>query len=209
MKPEAQKSITAKSALSSTGGFLSSFTHTLQPYTGCAFGVGCGVYCYVPFLPVHRYSSEGNAWGEYVWAKENIADDDVREALTPGIPRISRRQRTLEAAHGAGLQTQVTLSPFLKISEPDAFSDWLARYAQRVIVDTFTSGDGSRGQRTALSRLPEQYAATGLGDWRTEEEARLFYRLLQEKMGPERVGWSDAGFNALRSVGNKRQLPLL
>jgi len=296
MKPSAQKTITAKSALSATGGFLQSFTHSLQPYTGCAFGHGCGVYCYVPFLPVHRYGSEGHAWGDYVWAKENVAtvlreelqrfarrdelhtlrifmssatdpyqpaelkhrltracleafadyrpgllviqtrspiverdfdliddlsacawlsmtletdDDAVREALTPGVPRIARRKRVLEAAHTAGLQTQVTLSPFLKVSHPDAFGDWLARYAGRVIVDTFTSGDGSRGRRTARSRLPEQYEAADLGDWRNEADARAFYHLLQEKMGAERVGWSHNGFNGLRSVGGGRQLPLL
>lgn len=55
MRTQIQKPISAKSALSPTGGFLSSFTHTLQPYTGCAFGRSCGVYCYAPFLPVHRY----------------------------------------------------------------------------------------------------------------------------------------------------------
>lgn len=292
MPTQSQKSISAKSALSPTG----SFTYTLQPYTGCAFGRGCGVYCYVPFLPVHRYGSEGYAWGGYVWAKENVAavlrdelrrfarkdelhtlrifmssatdpyqpaelkhrltraclevfiryrpgllvvqtrspiveddldligdlgdcawlsltietdDDAVRQALTPGVPRIARRRRTLEAAQAAGLQTQVTLSPYLPVREADAFAGWLARYAHRAVVDTFTSGDGSHGRRTARSRLPEAYAAAELGDWHSEEEARAFCHLLVEKMGAERVGWSEAGFNGLSSVGGERQPSLL
>jgi DNA repair photolyase len=62
-----------KTALTKTGGALAGFTHSLQPYTGCAFGVGCGLYCYVPSLPVHQYHSGGLAWGDYVYPKENIA----------------------------------------------------------------------------------------------------------------------------------------
>src|SRR6187401_2880856 len=67
----AQKSV--KTALTKGRGALAGFTHSLQPYTGCAFGVGCGLYCYVPSLPIHQYHSEGRAWGDYVYPKENIA----------------------------------------------------------------------------------------------------------------------------------------
>ena len=295
MKVKTQKSVTVKSALSRTGGLLRSFSHSLNPYTGCAFGYGCGVYCYVPFLPVHQHRSEGHAWGDYLWAKENVADrlrgelkrhqqlgrlhqlrifmssatdpyqpaeaklgltracleafvdyppgllviqtrspiverdfdlisslgpcawlsmtietddEQVREAITPGVPRIGRRRATIEAANRAGIQTQVTISPYLAIRRPEAFSDWLNQYAQFVIVDTFTSGDGGHGQRTARSPLPRRFAAAGLGNWRDEMAADDFYRLLIDKLGAGRVGWSEAGFNALPSVASG-QLSLL
>jgi DNA repair photolyase len=75
-----------KNALTKTGGFLYSYTHTLQPYTGCAFGGGCGVYCYVPSLPIHQYAGEGLAWGEYVYPKVNIA-----EVLTAELRQMAQR----------------------------------------------------------------------------------------------------------------------
>jgi DNA repair photolyase len=59
-----------------SGGFLHTFTHSLQPYTGCAFGktidIGQGCpYCYVRRLPVALFKAQ--PWGEWVEAKENVA----------------------------------------------------------------------------------------------------------------------------------------
>src|SRR5208282_356831 len=51
----------ATRALTPTGGFLKGFAYSLNPYIGCAFGVGRGCpFCYVRALPVAR-ASEG-AW---------------------------------------------------------------------------------------------------------------------------------------------------
>src|SRR5206468_2634210 len=39
--------VATRTILTPTGGFLLGFTHTLNPYRGCAFGRAlCGVYCY-------------------------------------------------------------------------------------------------------------------------------------------------------------------
>lgn len=39
------------------GGFIDGFTHSLNPYMGCAFGEdGCGAYCYVAESPIGRYA---------------------------------------------------------------------------------------------------------------------------------------------------------
>lgn len=69
---------TVKSALSpQRGGYLNSFTHSLQPYSGCAFGdkidsgEGCP-YCYVRRLPVSLFAQE--PWGSWVEAKLNVAE---------------------------------------------------------------------------------------------------------------------------------------
>ncbi|MDX1662935.1 MAG: hypothetical protein R3272_04020 [Candidatus Promineifilaceae bacterium] len=289
MRPEAEKGIRVKSALSRTGGTLASFTHSLQPYIGCSFGHGCGVYCYVPFLPIHRYRSEGYAWGDYVWYKENVAtllrdelrrfahrsaldtlrifmssatdpyqpaegklrlaraclqalvdyppgllvvqtrspivvddfdllrqlgprawlsmtvetdDEAVRRTLTPGVPSIRRRKETVETAAATGIQTQVTVAPFLALRAPERFAAWLDAHAERVLVDTFTSGDGGRGGRTARSRLPAAYREAGLGNWQDEAAAIAFHDLLVQRLGSARVGWSSTGFNALPSVGS-------
>ena len=70
---EAVISITVKRALTpQKGGFLASgFTHTLNPYVGCAFGrVGCP-FCYVRESPAGQFGP--SSWGTWVRQKVNIA----------------------------------------------------------------------------------------------------------------------------------------
>lgn len=76
-------SITVKRALTpQKGGFLASgFTHTLNPYAGCAFGrTGCP-FCYVRESPVGRFGPA--AWGTWVRQKVNIAEVLERELRQP------------------------------------------------------------------------------------------------------------------------------
>ena len=61
--------IQAKSILNPTGGFLSTYTHSLNAYQGCAFGKGSCPYCYVRAMPIQKFS--GKPWGEWVKAKIN------------------------------------------------------------------------------------------------------------------------------------------
>lgn len=53
--------------LTPTSGFLSGYTHSLNPYVGCAFGCS---YCYVRRLPVGLF--RGEPWGS--WAESKKAD---------------------------------------------------------------------------------------------------------------------------------------
>ena len=66
----------ARSALTRTGGFLTGFSHTLQPYIGCRFGCS---YCYVRHSNVHRFYNGGFAWGDYVYPRVGIAEQLERE----------------------------------------------------------------------------------------------------------------------------------
>ena len=61
--------IEAKTILNPTGGFLSTFTHSLNAYQGCAFGRGGCPYCYVRAMPIQRFA--GKPWGDWVKAKVN------------------------------------------------------------------------------------------------------------------------------------------
>lgn len=65
--------VAAKSILTPTGGYLLGFTHTLNPYRGCAFGRAlCGVYCYASET---RYGKDrATPWGSYLLSKEGAAD---------------------------------------------------------------------------------------------------------------------------------------
>lgn len=61
----------ARSALTRTGGFLTGFSHTLQPYIGCRFGCS---YCYVRQSNVHRFFNGGLEWGAYVYPRVGISE---------------------------------------------------------------------------------------------------------------------------------------
>jgi DNA repair photolyase len=64
--------IQAKSILNPTGGFLNTYTHSLNAYQGCAFGKGSCPYCYVRAMPIQRFA--GKPWGEWVKAKTNAPE---------------------------------------------------------------------------------------------------------------------------------------
>ena len=270
----------AYSALTKTGGFLTGYTHTLQPYIGCAFAC---TYCYVQGLSVHRCHTPPRPWGDYVHPRVGIADklarelarpaakgaldqlaifmssatdpyqglerqwrlsrgcldvmakyppgllvvqtrsplvaddfdriaalgerawlsmtvetdrDDVRKLMTPRCPSLARRWAALAAAKAAGLQVQIAVSPSLPYADAARFADQLAAHADRVIVDTYVSGDGDQGRRTARTATGDRYAAAGLGDWRAEEAAQMLLAELQARMG-DQAGWSQTGFTIL------------
>ncbi|MEK5389399.1 radical SAM protein [Margalitia sp. FSL K6-0131] len=58
-----------KTILNKGTGYLSGYTHSLNPYTGCSFGCS---YCYVRQMPVSLFR-EGE-WGEWVDVKNGAAD---------------------------------------------------------------------------------------------------------------------------------------
>jgi DNA repair photolyase len=270
----------ASGALTQTGGFLTGFTHTLQPYIGCRFGCD---YCYVQELTVHRFHGGGLAWGEYVHPRTGIAEkltvelarlekrgaldqvaifmssttdpyqgaerrwgltrgclellaarppgllviqtrsplvardfdlihalgdrcwlsftletdlDEVRRKVTPRCPSVAQRLGTLKAALAAGINVQVAVSPCLPFSSVEGFGALLLEHGDRIVVDTYASGDGGGGKRTAKTAIPAAYATQDWGDWRSEDRARALYEWLRTQIG-ERAGWSQAGFTAL------------
>ncbi|MGB5049497.1 MAG: radical SAM protein [Caldilineaceae bacterium] len=270
----------ASTALHPTGGFLTGFTHSLQPYIGCRFGCA---YCYVRESNVHRFFNGGFAWGEYAFPRQGVDEklaqelacyqrkgqldslsifcssstdpyqgaereweltrrclqafverppgllvvqtrgplvrrdfdllaalgrrcwlsmtletdrDEVRRALTPRCPSVHQRVQTIRAARDAGLNVQVAVSPCLPYSTVDEFGSLLAELGQRVVVDSYISGDGQGGKRTARTAIPAEYARLGWGAWQGEEAARALYRWLHQRMG-EQAGWSQAGFTHL------------
>ena len=270
----------ASGALTKTGGFLAGFTHTLQPYIGCAFGCA---YCYVQGLSVHHFHQPALAWGEYVHPRVGIAErlraelkrhaarstldglaifmssatdpyqgaerkwrlsraclavmaefapgllviqtrsplvaddferiaalgkrcwlnftietdrEDVRRVLTPRCPAISQRWELLAAARSLGIQVQITVSPCLPYTNVYDFATRLIAHSDRVIVDSYVSGDGDGGRRTARTSTVQAYQEAGWGDWRAEDAAQALYRELTTRIG-DRAGWSQAGFLAL------------
>lgn len=138
------------------------------------------------------------ALGSNAWLSLTIETDreDVRRALTPRCPSIQRRLAVAEQARAAGLQVQIAVSPCLPFSGVAEFGDRLLAVADRIVVDTFTSGDGSQGTRTAAGDIPQHFHQLGWGDWRDETMPRALYAYLAAHAG-ERAGWSQQGFVSL------------
>lgn len=130
----------------------------------------------------------------------------MRQALTPHCPSIERRLATIRAARSSGLNVQVAVSPCLPYSNVENFGSLLLDSGQRVVVDSYASGDGQGGKRTARTQIPAEYTRLGWGDWQAEEASRSLYAWLHERMNG-RVGWSQAGFTDL--ARRITQLPIL
>ncbi|GMK41536.1 radical SAM protein [Paenibacillus sp. CCS19] len=73
---------TPRSLLNKGTGFLSGYTHSLNPYTGCAFGCS---YCYVRQMPVSVFRQSD--WGTWVDVKQGAAallQRELRRAKAKG-----------------------------------------------------------------------------------------------------------------------------
>ncbi|WP_042454333.1 SPL family radical SAM protein [Neobacillus dielmonensis] len=69
--------IQAKKILTEAKGYLDSgFTHSLNPYSGCAFAC---LYCYVREMPIQRF--KGTPWGDWLDLKINAAENYRNEVL--------------------------------------------------------------------------------------------------------------------------------
>jgi len=134
LKPGDTQPIRANHVLTPATGFLYAFTHTLNPYMGCAFGDdGCGVYCYVAESPIGLYA--GKPWGAWLRAKTNAAAalrrdlssiDDLQSARVfmssatdpyqPAEARLRITRSILEVfrEQPVGLLVVQTRSPFIE-----------------------------------------------------------------------------------------------
>jgi DNA repair photolyase len=79
-------SLPIRSILTETGGFLKTgFTHTINPYVGCAFaGALCGTFCYAQH---NHWITRGRPWGFFA------AKRDAREAYRRDFDRLKRPRR--------------------------------------------------------------------------------------------------------------------
>ena len=65
--------IQSKTLLTRSSGYLKSIcSHSLNPYSGCGFGLSsCGEGCYVRF---NHWLTRGREWGKFVDVKKNAGD---------------------------------------------------------------------------------------------------------------------------------------
>jgi DNA repair photolyase len=103
-----------KTLLNKGTGFLSGYSHSLNPYTGCTFGCS---YCYVRQMPVSLFRKA--EWGSWVDIKKDAAD-------------VFRKE-----LHKAKLKGAVTL--FMSSStdpyQPTEYKEQITRSLLEVMVD--------------------------------------------------------------------------
>jgi DNA repair photolyase len=125
----------------------------------------------------------------YLWLSITIETDD-QASLTAlkGGPPIAKRLALARKAVAMGIKVQITVSPCLPYTDAHAFTQTLLDTgAQRFVVDTFKSGDGSNGGRTSRSGY-----AKITPDWESEENGSALYEQLVS--ADVDVGWSSEGF---------------
>ncbi|MDJ0867275.1 MAG: radical SAM protein [Myxococcota bacterium] len=139
--------------LTPTGGYLSAFTHTLQPYAGCQFSC---VYCYVREMTVQRANPYRLPWSHWISPKRNAPERlrregergrlrdarifcaSVTDPYTPLERRLRLTRGCLEvmSAHPPAFLVMQTRSPLI---ERDA--DLLARLPTAIASLTVTTDD--------------------------------------------------------------------
>jgi DNA repair photolyase len=215
-----------KQLLNKASGFLEGYSHTLNPYTGCAFACS---YCYVRQMPVALFR-EGE-WGGWVDIKENAAAllenelakakrkgpvtrdmdllarlgervrvsmtvetdrEDIRRAFTPSAPPIPARLKALSELAARGIPVQATIAPVLPCSEQ--YAEQLSGIVDRVCIDDYFMGDGSKGKRTERIGVRSIYEALGLDDWYSRDAYERVREQLLQHFQQERVFVSKQGF---------------
>jgi DNA repair photolyase len=122
--------------------------------------------------------------------------EEVRRQITPASPSIERRLTTLERLTRDGLKTQAAISPVLPC-DPEIFAELIAARASRAVVDTLIDGDGAGGRRSAELGMPQLLQSLGYQEWLRRDAHLPLLEALRERMGADRVGFSQDGFNLL------------
>jgi DNA repair photolyase len=135
-----------------------------------------------------------------LWVSITIETD--MDELPPVFPRHaslpSRRTQTLAMFHGRGIPTQATVSPLLPLRDPVSFAEKLDAACDRVILDHYLIGDGSKnGLRTKRTGFGELLTAAGFEEWTHLEKLWEIRDVLQRVLGQDRVLVSCEGFNAV------------
>ena len=131
----------------------------------------------------------------YAWLGMTIETDRGDLAYGPTTAHIERRFAAVEQAVASGVRAQIAVSPCLPHTDNFA-RRLLDTGAQRIVIDTFSAGDGRNGMRTAGS----PFALAADYDWRDDAVARALCEALRKRH--DGVGWSAAGFAGISNQNN-------
>ncbi len=136
----------------------------------------------------------------YAWLGMTIETDRHDLPYGPSRSHVELRLEAVKRAVARGIKVQIAVSPCLPYSL--AFAERLLETgAQRIVIDTFSVGDGSRGKRTGKS----PFATLANYDWRDDDIAISLYHQLNA--WHDGVAWSGAGFAGIEGRGRTDNEP--
>ncbi|UUZ82945.1 radical SAM protein [Paenibacillus sp. P26] len=112
----------ASRSLNPASGYLTGYSHTLNPYAGCAFACS---YCYVREMPVAKF--RGEAWGTWVDVKEDAAPllaKELQRAKRKGPVTVFMSSST-DPYQPVEYRTRLTRSLLEVMAEPETMPDFL------------------------------------------------------------------------------------
>jgi len=132
-----------------------------------------------------------------VWVSITVETD---QEILPGFPKHASSPAARIAVLGefreAGIPTQATVSPLLPLANVTNFAESLNQAADRVVVDHYLLGDGSKGGwRTRQTEFPKLLEDAGLAEWNSLDKFREVVSTFRTVLGADRVLVSEAGFN--------------
>jgi DNA repair photolyase len=140
-----------------------------------------------------------------LWVSITVETDmDPVPGFPPHASRPAKRLETLKHFRNAGIQTQATVSPLMPLADPEHFAHALDTACDRVVLDHYLLGDGSKGARTRRTNFLELLEKAGFGEWMTLEKFWEVRALFASVLGSERVLVSADGFNAVGRQRNPR-----
>ena len=123
-------------------------------------------------------------------------DDTVRRALTPTSPGVARRVRTAKMFRERGVLMQLAIAPMMP-NHAERFAEIAAGCADRVIIDTYFDGNGSKGRRSRALGIGELYKKLGYEGWFHPGAEQELIAAMKSRLGEDRVLFSKEGFTAV------------
>ncbi|WP_409348156.1 SPL family radical SAM protein [Paenibacillus gyeongsangnamensis] len=138
--------------LNPASGYLTGYTHTLNPYAGCAFACS---YCYVREMPVAKFRKD--AWGSWVDVKQNAAPllaKELRRAKRKGPVTVFMSSST-DPYQPAEYSTRLTRSLLEIMAESETMPDFLLVQTRSPLVTRDIDLLQRLGERVRVSMTVE------------------------------------------------------
>jgi DNA repair photolyase len=116
----------------------------------------------------------------------------IRKEFSPAAPPIQARLNALQRIVDAGIPVQATIAPLLPCTED--FAKKLAQIVNRVCIDDFFMGDGSKGKRTEKLRIKDIYDDLQLSEWYSTTSYLHILDALRKEFQEEQIFISQKGF---------------
>lgn len=142
----------ASRLLNPAGGYLTGYTHTLNPYAGCAFACS---YCYVREMPVARF--RGAPWGAWVDIKQNAAEllaGELKRAKRKGPVTLFMSSST-DPYQPVEYRTELTRALLEVMTAPETTPDFLLVQTRSPLVTRDMALLKQLGERVRVSLTVE------------------------------------------------------